>query len=178
MKDANVINLLPREEYGYRKKQQILQVINLFMFVIVIGLGIVTALVWSVTFVLTRQVAIEEQKIASLQQRLSNLSPKEQKLQLLSNRLTTAAKILSDRSPLQDRIDNLSAKLPTGVTIVSVSVDDRNKSITLTVKSDTYSGFGNLLPILGSTGFEFAKADKISRGDDGIYTISLEVTLS
>ena len=178
IKSNSVINLLPREEYGYRKKQRIFQLINLVLFIIVISLGLVAAFVWSITLVVGRQITAEEQKIASLQQRLSTLSAKEQKLQLLSNRLMSGVKILASRSPLDERLSNLKSKLPQGVLILAVAVNEGAGSIDLTVESNTYAGFGNLLPVLAGSGFSFVKIDGITRAEDGVYTVILEVKLT
>lgn len=152
--------------------------LNIFLavlFVIVAGIG---AGVWGVAWRYSREIQATTGQIAQLEQTIGSLSAKEQKIQLLANRLKSAQSIMTSRADFEKKLDQIAAALPQDVSILSAELEKSGKNATLRLESATYGGFRDVFLALQGGSFPKVDVKGFSRSHAGVYSIELVLLLS
>lgn len=171
------INLLPRKEYREESKKHQVRLVRSILFIFFLASALISAGIWSAVMVLASDVSSSNQKIVSLKSTITSLSAREQKIQLLSNRLKTSSTILSTRPAFEKELDQVVGTLPVGVVLVSAELEKSGKIVTLKLLSPTYRGFQDALSTFKNGNFARVDLTDISRKQTGEYSIEFIITL-
>lgn len=151
---------------------------NIFLVVLFVLSAGTGAGVWAVAWRYSREIQASASQIAQLEQTIGSLSVKEQKIQLLANRLKSAQSIMTSRADFEKKLDQIAAALPQGVSILSAELEKSGKSATLRLESATYGGFRDVIVALQNGSFPKVDVKGFSRSHAGTYSIELVLFLS
>ena len=172
------INLLPRKEAGDLTSVRRTHAAEATLLIGFISCALATAGIWFWALNLSSQIQTSQQQIAALQERISARSSREQKIQLLANRLKSAGSIITSRPNFDKELDQIAGALPHDVHLASAELEKSGKTATLKLQSSSYSGFRDLMAALQTGGFPRVDVKQFSRDHAGVYSVELVLALS
>lgn len=171
------INLLPQQEFhdSRRERRSRFLYIGLLFLLLILAFGAIG--IWSTAFVLAREIQTAEEQASSLQKTIASLSDREQKVQLLVNRLKTAHSVISARPDFEKELRQIISIFPQDVSILSADFDKNGKTVDFKVGSNTYSGLNNSISALQNGKFPQTVIKQLTRDHRGIYSVEVLLTL-
>lgn len=172
------VNLLPKADKANRLHKNVVRVIQGSLLVLLIVMIAAIATLWSLTTLATRQLAVQEQRISVLQERIGTRSSIEQRYHIVVNRANFAEKILSAQARFDLTLERLFSILPQDVRFVSASLVDGSDAVEVKVEAPSLSAFEEFLGVLQTEPLSRTVVTKLHRAPDGTFQFFLLLTFS
>lgn len=176
------INLLPPEFLAEDLKRV------KFVKIQTIGIGIVLIMIFlaSLTVALrilqSYSISQIQDKLGSVEEKVSGLKSRQASLVLLKNRLTTIDKYLGEPSIQSSMYTLLDKLIPQSVAITALSVDKAGDTTIVAVVPDSTTLDNLMLNLLSSDRNEGkikqVAIESLNRGRDGVYRLSLKIEVN
>lgn len=173
----SVINLLPESAIAGSKKLSVFKTIQAILIVGVLASLIVTIGIWALSIVAGREIAAENTKSKSLEEKINALSKKEQQFYLLATQLDKADELLNSRSGLEKKLNNALSVFPADAVLVSAKIEDTGKGISIKYLADNFKIMSQVISAAKTKPFSLVRVNGFSRELSGQYFIDLTVEL-
>ncbi|MBI5356876.1 hypothetical protein HZB78_04710 [Candidatus Collierbacteria bacterium] len=177
MPTKSVINLLPESAVAGSKKLSIFKALQAVLIVLTLVSLILTIGVWSISLITAREIAAENLKFKTLEEKIQAYSKKEQQFYLLARQLDKVGELLNSRAGLEKELNNTISVFPAEAVLTSAKIEGSGKEMSIKYVADNLNIMAKVISVAKTKPFSLVRINGFSRELSGQYFIDLTVQL-